>query len=360
MPATSKKQQRFMGMVHAVQKGEMSAPSKEVAQAAKSMKPQDAKDFASTKHKGLPEKKEAQAMRKSALGILGSLQAKRLAGSGKKQTPGSATLSGPKQTAPLSTVAGRTALGQESQMTQRGQLSDPRTARAKMALYVRYIADKAAASHCGGVKAKKKKQKQASAEDLRLVKLAKQLERGRTMMNAINEVYGDKPRAYRDKVALSLYKGFRAKIKKAFGEATSLGVTKHPSGMLNIGSGGGGIQTPKSQTVSLSGAKTAKQKPVKQAFMGPEQLGQMAAQGTQGLPPTQQGAPPMQAPGLMQDAGRGQQFMQPGMPQGMPPMAPQGMPPMQMPPQAPPQMPDTPGNPLPRATDPSQMELMEQ
>ena len=53
--ATSKKQQKFMGMVHATQKGEK-APSKEVAKVAKTMKKGDAEDFASTKHKGLPEK----------------------------------------------------------------------------------------------------------------------------------------------------------------------------------------------------------------------------------------------------------------------------------------------------------------
>lgn len=56
MPAKSKKQQKFMGMVHAAQKGELDNPSKEVKKAAKSMKKKDAKDFASTKHKGLPEK----------------------------------------------------------------------------------------------------------------------------------------------------------------------------------------------------------------------------------------------------------------------------------------------------------------
>ena len=53
--AVSKKQQRFMGMVHAAQKGEKPA-SKEVAKVAKTMKKKDAEDFASTKHKGLPEK----------------------------------------------------------------------------------------------------------------------------------------------------------------------------------------------------------------------------------------------------------------------------------------------------------------
>jgi hypothetical protein len=54
--AVSKAQQKFMGMVHAAHKGEKPA-SKEVADVAKSMKKKDAKDFASTKHKGLSEKK---------------------------------------------------------------------------------------------------------------------------------------------------------------------------------------------------------------------------------------------------------------------------------------------------------------
>jgi hypothetical protein len=54
MPSVSKAQQKFMGMVHATQKGDMDAPSKEVEKAADNMKKKDAKDFASTKHKGLP------------------------------------------------------------------------------------------------------------------------------------------------------------------------------------------------------------------------------------------------------------------------------------------------------------------
>jgi hypothetical protein len=53
--AVSKKQQRFMGMVHAAKKGEKPA-SKEVAKVAKGMGKKDAEDFAKTKHKGLPEK----------------------------------------------------------------------------------------------------------------------------------------------------------------------------------------------------------------------------------------------------------------------------------------------------------------
>lgn len=51
--SVSKAQQKFMGMVHAAQKGEKPA-SPEVAKVAKSMGKKDAKDFAKTKHKGLP------------------------------------------------------------------------------------------------------------------------------------------------------------------------------------------------------------------------------------------------------------------------------------------------------------------
>ena len=54
--SVSKAQQKFMGMVRAAQKGE-GASSPEVAKVASSMKKSDVKDFASTKHKGLPEKK---------------------------------------------------------------------------------------------------------------------------------------------------------------------------------------------------------------------------------------------------------------------------------------------------------------
>ena len=54
--AKSKSQQRFMGMVRAAQKGEK-ATSPEVAKVAASMSKSDVKDFAKTKHKGLPEKK---------------------------------------------------------------------------------------------------------------------------------------------------------------------------------------------------------------------------------------------------------------------------------------------------------------
>jgi hypothetical protein len=62
MPAVSKAQQRFMGMVHAAQKGEEPS-SPEVAKVAADMDKKSAKDFASTKHKGLPDKKEESVNR---------------------------------------------------------------------------------------------------------------------------------------------------------------------------------------------------------------------------------------------------------------------------------------------------------
>tara|TARA_R100000278_G_scaffold123179_1_gene111705 strand:+ start:4478 stop:5074 length:597 start_codon:yes stop_codon:yes gene_type:complete len=57
MPAVSQKQQKFFGIVRAIQKGEMAPTTPETAKAAATMKKKDVKDFASTKHKGLPEKK---------------------------------------------------------------------------------------------------------------------------------------------------------------------------------------------------------------------------------------------------------------------------------------------------------------
>ena len=57
MPSLSKKQQRFFGIVRAIQKGEQAPTTPETAKAAADMKKTDVKKFASTKHKGLPEKK---------------------------------------------------------------------------------------------------------------------------------------------------------------------------------------------------------------------------------------------------------------------------------------------------------------
>ena len=52
MPALSKKQQKFFGIVRAIQKGEQTPTTPETAKAAADMKKTDVKKFASTKHKG--------------------------------------------------------------------------------------------------------------------------------------------------------------------------------------------------------------------------------------------------------------------------------------------------------------------
>lgn len=69
MPAKSKSQQRFMGMVHACQKSRKCA-SGEVSKVAKSIKKKDAEDFARTKHKGLPEKKTTENHKLTFIGYL--------------------------------------------------------------------------------------------------------------------------------------------------------------------------------------------------------------------------------------------------------------------------------------------------
>jgi len=58
LPSKSKAQQRFMGLVHSYKKGEVPASkvSKAVKDAAKSMDTKSVKKYASTKHKGKPEK----------------------------------------------------------------------------------------------------------------------------------------------------------------------------------------------------------------------------------------------------------------------------------------------------------------
>ena len=55
MPSKSKAQQRFFGVVKGIQKGSSRGEGK-ARKAAKDMDPKDVDDFASTKHKGLPNK----------------------------------------------------------------------------------------------------------------------------------------------------------------------------------------------------------------------------------------------------------------------------------------------------------------
>lgn len=71
MPSTSKAQQRLMGMAYAYKKGELkdSEVSAEVKELANSMTLQQLKDFASTKHDGLPE--VAENITPAAMGGIG-------------------------------------------------------------------------------------------------------------------------------------------------------------------------------------------------------------------------------------------------------------------------------------------------
>jgi len=76
MPAVSQKQQKFFGIVRAIQKGEMAPTTPETAKAAADMKKKDVKDFASTKHKGLPEKKVTKEGYYGMAGGMGSSRSK--------------------------------------------------------------------------------------------------------------------------------------------------------------------------------------------------------------------------------------------------------------------------------------------
>ena len=64
MPSVSKKQQKFMGIVRAIQKGEADPSdfNKDAQDAAKKMKKSSVKKYAKTKHKGLPTKKVSESL----------------------------------------------------------------------------------------------------------------------------------------------------------------------------------------------------------------------------------------------------------------------------------------------------------
>ncbi len=66
MPAVSKAQQRFFGVVKSVAKGDTpkSKVSKEVVKAAETMKPKEVDKFAKTKTKNLPEKVKQESITK--------------------------------------------------------------------------------------------------------------------------------------------------------------------------------------------------------------------------------------------------------------------------------------------------------
>lgn len=60
MPAKSKSQQRLFGMARAMQKGEMKKTDTPAGKVAKTVSKKDVKDFASTRHKGLPTRKKGK------------------------------------------------------------------------------------------------------------------------------------------------------------------------------------------------------------------------------------------------------------------------------------------------------------
>jgi len=68
--AVSKSQQRFFGMVDAYKKGELDNPSKSVKDAADGMSMKQVKDFAKTKHKGLPNHVDESTLRKIIKNVL--------------------------------------------------------------------------------------------------------------------------------------------------------------------------------------------------------------------------------------------------------------------------------------------------
>jgi hypothetical protein len=72
MPAKSKKQRRFFGLVHAIQKGEKSpsSVSRDVRKVARKMSPKSVQDFSKTSEEGLPLK-----LKMEMLSILKEFQA---------------------------------------------------------------------------------------------------------------------------------------------------------------------------------------------------------------------------------------------------------------------------------------------
>ena len=89
MPAKSKAQQRFMGLVKSYQDGDVPASkvSKSVKDASKSMEKGDVEDYASTKHKGKPEKVSKELKEKIRKLIKRELEASTTKSAAPYQTP---------------------------------------------------------------------------------------------------------------------------------------------------------------------------------------------------------------------------------------------------------------------------------
>ena len=146
--AVSKKQQRFFGMVRAAQKGEMENPSPEVAKVAATAKRSDVKDFAKTKHKGLPMKKKVEEANKSGDNSLRDWFGKSKSSDGK---PGWVQLGGKYAGKPCAKQPGQTTKpkcgsskmkrnldkGEEEAAFRRKQKEDPNPDRKGKAINVR-------------------------------------------------------------------------------------------------------------------------------------------------------------------------------------------------------------------------------
>jgi hypothetical protein len=146
--AVSKKQQRFFGMVRAAQKGEMENPSPEVAKVAATTKRSDVKDFAKTKHKGLPMKKKVEEANKSGDNSLRDWFGKSKSSDGK---PGWVQLGGKYAGKPCAKQPGQTTKpkcgsskmkrnldkGEEEAAFRRKQKEDPNPDRKGKAINVR-------------------------------------------------------------------------------------------------------------------------------------------------------------------------------------------------------------------------------
>lgn len=74
MPASSKSQQRLMAWVHAYKNGKAKNAPKKVRDVAKHISDSDARDFARTKHDGLPEKKASYLDELFIRGFISRLQ----------------------------------------------------------------------------------------------------------------------------------------------------------------------------------------------------------------------------------------------------------------------------------------------
>ena len=275
MPAKSKKQQRYFGMVHAVQQGDIAAPSKAIAETAQEISPSDATDFASTKHKGLPEKKkEKKGVTMTPMQMLAKLAAKQvpdfvpgsMSGHGKgKGVPGGGRRNKRKEPCPEDGPGfgegGGRGKGRNRSITKGAFDMTSNQAIIKLAAYIRYLVKKAdarSAEKQGTWVIRNGKRihtecKTKEAHPCRFAKLAEALETHQDIFRAVQEVYKDKSAAYHYKVIQGLVRGFRQKLAAAQKRAM-LGSTVHPS--ASIGAPGIGMPNPTQALSAPSGSRT--------------------------------------------------------------------------------------------------------